>query len=53
MENGKLGVAIHGAGWVAGAHAASWKKNPHVEIVSVSDLHRQRCSGTTGWISST
>ncbi len=42
MANGKLGVAIHGAGWVAGAHAASWKKNPHAEVVSVSDLHRER-----------
>lgn len=42
MEDGNLGVAIHGAGWVAGAHAASWKKNPHVEIVSVSDLYRDR-----------
>lgn len=35
----KLGVAIHGVGDVAYAHAASWKKNPHVEIVSVSS-HR-------------
>ncbi len=42
MENGKLGVAIHGAGWVAGAHAASWKKNPHARIVSVSDLYEER-----------
>ncbi len=38
MTNGerKLGVAIHGVGDVAQAHAASWLKNPHVEIVSVS-----------------
>ncbi len=36
MRNGKLGVAIHGAGWVARAHAASWKKSPHASIVSVS-----------------
>ena len=42
MEDGKLGVAIHGAGWVAHAHAASWKKNPHVSVVSVSDLHNGR-----------
>jgi len=42
MENGKLGVAIHGTGWVAGAHAESWKKNPHARIVSVSDLDRER-----------
>ncbi len=32
----KLGVAIHGVGDVAYAHAASWMKNPYAEIVSVS-----------------
>ena len=42
MKDGKLGVAIHGAGWVAGAHAASWNKNAHVRIVSVSDLYKER-----------
>ncbi len=42
MEDGILGVAIHGAGWVAGAHAASWAKNPHVRIVSVSDVAKDR-----------
>jgi predicted dehydrogenase len=36
MQDGKLGVAIHGAGKVAYAHAASWRKNPHCRIVSVS-----------------
>jgi len=36
MTDKKLGVAIHGVGGVAYAHAASWLKNPHVEIVSVS-----------------
>jgi predicted dehydrogenase len=35
-----LGVAIHGVGDVAYAHAASWRKNPHVEIVSVSSRDR-------------
>lgn len=34
----KLGVAIHGAGWVAHAHAASWLRNPHVQVVSISDI---------------
>ncbi len=42
MEDGLLGVALHGAGWVAGAHAASWLKNPHVRIVSISDPDRER-----------
>ncbi len=41
MVDGKLGVAIHGAGEVAYAHAASWKRNPHVEIVSVSSRSAQ------------
>jgi len=36
MHDGKLGVAIHGVGQVARAHAASWMKNPHAEIVSIS-----------------
>ena len=32
----RLGVAIHGCGDVARAHAASWLKIPDVEIVSIS-----------------
>lgn len=39
---GRLGIAIHGAGWVAHAHAASWRKNPHARIVSVSDVDGER-----------
>ncbi len=41
MEDGKLGVAIHGAGQVAYAHAASWLKNPHAKIVSITSNRRQ------------
>ncbi len=41
MIDGKLGVAIHGAGQVAGAHAASWLKNPHVKIVRVSSRRKE------------
>ena len=41
MENDKLGVAIHGAGQVAYAHAASWIKNPHAEIVSVTSRQKE------------
>ena len=41
MTDGKLGVAIHGAGQVAHAHAASWLRNPHVRIVSISSRRRQ------------
>jgi predicted dehydrogenase len=36
MQNRTLGVAIHGAGVVARAHGASWKKNGNVRIVSVT-----------------
>jgi predicted dehydrogenase len=41
MRNETLGVAIHGAGWVAAAHAASWKKNSNAEIISVSSRRKQ------------
>jgi len=41
MDREKLGVAIHGAGAVARAHAASWKRNPHCRIVSVSSRRRE------------
>lgn len=41
MRERKLGVAIHGAGSVAYAHVASWLKNPHAEIVSVTSRHKQ------------
>ena len=41
MIDGKLGVAIDGAGQVAYAHAASWKKNPHAKIVSVGSRRRE------------
>ncbi len=42
MDNGKLGVAINGAGWVASAHAECWKRNPHCRIVSVGDIDRRK-----------
>lgn len=41
MEDRKLGVAIHGVGQVAYAHAASWLRSPHAQIVSVSSRNRQ------------
>ncbi|NQT12976.1 MAG: Gfo/Idh/MocA family oxidoreductase, partial [Planctomycetes bacterium] len=41
MIDGKLGVAIHGVGQVAYAHAASWLKNPHVKIVSVTSRRQE------------
>jgi predicted dehydrogenase len=41
MIDRKLGVAIHGVGQVAYAHAASWLKNPHARIVSVSSRRKE------------
>ena len=32
----KFGVLIHGAGWVAGQHAAAFKKHPAAQVVAVS-----------------
>ncbi|MCS7303999.1 MAG: Gfo/Idh/MocA family oxidoreductase [Thermoguttaceae bacterium] len=42
MADPQLGVAIHGAGWVAGAHGRSWLKQSQVRIISISDVDRQR-----------
>ena len=41
MIDNKLGVAIHGVGDVAHAHAASWLKNSRVKIVHVSSRRRE------------
>jgi len=41
MQDREFGVAIHGAGEVAHAHAASWLKNPRCHIVSVSSRRRE------------
>lgn len=35
-DSRKFGVLIHGAGWVAGQHAAAFSSNPHTEVVAVS-----------------
>lgn len=32
----RYGILIHGAGWVAGQHAAAFSNNPHAEVVAVS-----------------
>jgi len=42
MQDEKLGGAIQGAGGVASAHVLSWKKNPHVQVVSVGDINLER-----------
>ncbi|RKY01037.1 gfo/Idh/MocA family oxidoreductase [Candidatus Poribacteria bacterium] len=35
MRDGKLGIGIFGAGWVAGEHAKAYMNNPHCEIVAI------------------
>jgi predicted dehydrogenase len=36
MNEDRLGVLIHGAGWVSTQHIAALQRNPHVEIRAVS-----------------
>lgn len=47
----KLGVLIHGAGWVSGQHLSAFQNNPHTEIVAVSSLSKEvarRCAAAAG-----
>lgn len=48
MDGEKLGVAIHGAGWVASAHARSWQRNPHCRIISVGSRRRETAARLVG-----
>ncbi|MBN2296418.1 MAG: Gfo/Idh/MocA family oxidoreductase, partial [Pirellulales bacterium] len=41
MAESTIGVAIHGAGDVAHAHALSWIKNPRARVVSISSRSPQ------------
>ncbi len=36
MSEKKLGVLIHGAGWVSGEHIKAFQNNPHTEVVAIS-----------------
>ena len=36
MESDKLGVLVHGAGWVSAQHIAAFGNNPHTRVVAVS-----------------
>ena len=36
MSDGKIGVAIHGAGWVSGEHLKAYVNDPRCEVVAVS-----------------
>lgn len=36
-----IGVAIQGAGWVAGEHIKSYQKNPHTQVVAICSRTRE------------
>jgi hypothetical protein len=47
----KLGVLIHGAGWVSGQHIRAFQNNPHTEITAVSSIPKanaERCAAAAG-----
>lgn len=37
----RIGVAVHGAGWVAGEHIKAYQRNPHARVVAVSSRTRE------------
>jgi len=43
MGEKKLGVLVHGAGWVAGEHIKAFKANPHTEVVAISSRKLESC----------
>jgi len=44
-DSRNFGVLIHGAGWVAGEHAAAFGNNPHTEVVAVSSRRLASAQG--------
>jgi len=43
MSEKKLGVLVHGAGWVAGEHLRAFAANPHTEVVAISSRKLESC----------
>ena len=43
MTQTKLGVLVHGAGWVAGEHIRAFTANPHTEVVAISSRKLSSC----------
>lgn len=41
MTERQLGILVHGAGWVSGAHIGAYQNNPHARIVAVSSRKRE------------
>jgi predicted dehydrogenase len=36
----RIGVAVHGAGWVSGEHIKAYQRNPHTELVAICSRTR-------------
>ena len=43
MAEKKLGVLIHGAGWVSTQHIKAFDTNPHTEVVAISSRRLESC----------
>lgn len=43
MAEKKLGVLVHGAGWVSGEHIRAFNANPHTEVVAISSRKLASC----------
>lgn len=43
MPEKKLGVLVHGAGWVAGEHIKAFAANPNTEVVAISSRKLESC----------
>ncbi len=43
MSERKLGVLIHGAGWVSTQHIKAFQANPHTEVVAISSRRMESC----------
>lgn len=43
MTERKLGVLVHGAGWVSGEHLKAFKNNPHAEVAAISSRKMESC----------
>jgi predicted dehydrogenase len=43
MADRKLGVLVHGAGWVSTQHIQAFQHNPHTEVVAISSRQLESC----------
>ena len=43
MAEKKLGVLVHGAGWVSTQHIKAFAANPHTEVIAISSRRLESC----------